>query len=262
MLQSGLDHRTSFYKQMAFTLERDSQVPLHAQILHELRQSIVTRTLAAGAAFPSERELAESYGVSRMTVRQALKNLRQEGLIYQERGIGSFVAKRKLDVHTRNLGGFSEEMRQRGFAPSSKILTLKKEQSDGKITESLGLKPQAEVFRLERLRLADEMPMAFETAFLPVALCPSLDDFNLEKLSLYQVLSERFGVEIHHAEEVLEAACADKNAAKTLNIKTGAPLLVVSRVVYTEANQAIESVKTIYRADRYRATFFLTKNAL
>lgn len=247
---------------MSFVLERDRSVPLHSQIHQELRRRIASAELPSGAAFPSERELAENYGVSRMTVRQALKNLRQDGLIYYERGVGAFVSKRKLDVHTRNLNGFSEEMRRRGLTPSSKVLSITRKPAAAQTAASLGIAEADEVFYLERLRLADEMPMAFEQAFLPVTICPNLDDYNLEKLSLYEVLKTRFGIEIDRAEEVLEAACAARDEAKLLQIKANAPLLVVSRVVYTETNRAVEAVKTIYRADRYRATFFLTKNNL
>lgn len=247
---------------MSFVLERDRSVPLHSQIHQELRRRIASEELRAGAQFPSERELADAYGVSRMTVRQALKNLRQDGLIRYERGVGAFVSNRKLDVHTRNLNGFSEEMRRRGMTPSSKILSLKRETASNQIADSLSLAPDSEVFHIERLRLADDVPLAYEKAFLPVALCPNLDDYNLEKLSLYDILENRFGIEIDHAEEILEAACAARDEAKILNIKPNAPLLVVNRVVYTDADQAVESVQTLYRADLYRATFFLTKNAV
>lgn len=247
---------------MQNTLVRDSPTPLHSQIADALRLQIQFDEIKAGENFPSERELAEHYGVSRMTVRQALTPLRKEGLIYHERGVGTFVADRKIDVHTRNLGGFSEEMRRRGLEPSSKILSLRRRNADAQTAENLRIETDAEVFELERLRLADAIPLAYEKAFLPVALCPTLDDYNLEKLSLYDVLENRFNVEIHHAEEFLEAAVCAPREAKILGIKSKSPLLVVSRVVFTETNQAVESVQTLYRADRYRATFYLTKNAV
>ncbi len=243
-------------------LKRNSSLPLHVQILEHIKQSINSQELKAGEAIPSERELAESFEVSRMTVRQALRSLRQEGLIYQERGIGTFVARRKLDVHTRNLGGFTEEMRRRGLEPRSEVLLLLREAATDQVAESLGIELNTEVFRLERLRLVDSVPMAHEVAFLPVKLCPELDNFDFEKLSLYDVLEKHFGVEIDHAEEVLEADCASTSVAQILGVKPNAPLLVVNRVVFTESNEAIEAVRTIYRADRYRATFFLSKTNL
>lgn len=247
---------------MLFRLDRENGVPLHTQIHQELSRRIKEGDFEAGAAFPSERELSDSYSVSRMTVRQAMNSLRQEGLLYYERGVGTFVSKRKLDVHTRNLGGFSDEMRRRGMTPSSKILTLKLESPTNQIAENLGITLKDEVFRLERLRLADRRPMAYETAFLPAGLYPNLDSYDLTVNSLYGLLKHTYKTEIDHAEEVLEAECADSRLAKILDVKVNAPLLVVNRVVFTEANIAVESVRTIYRADRYRATFFLTKNNL
>lgn len=240
-------------------LDRNCNLPLHIQIHEYLRHSISSQQLKAGDAIPSERELAETFDVSRMTVRQALRSLRKEGLIYQERGVGTFVARRKLDVHTRNLGGFTEEMRRRGLEPRSKVLSLRREPPNKQVAENLGIEVSAEVFRLERLRLADGVPMAHEIAFLPAKLCPRLDNYDFEKFSLYEVLEKQFAIEIDHAEEVLEAEAAGASVAQLLAVKMNAPLLVVNRVVFTTLNQAVEAVRTIYRADRYRATFFLSK---
>ena len=247
---------------MENVLLRDGATPLHAQITEALRLQIKRDELKAGENFPSERELAERYAVSRMTVRQALRHLRQENLIYHERGVETFVTDRKLDVHTRNLSGFSEEMASLGFVPSSRLMRLKRETPDERIVKDLDLNLGAEVFHLERLRLADDEPMAFESTFLPASLCPELDTADLTKNSLYQVLADKYNVQMHHAAESLEAAAATAFEAKQLGIKKGAPVLVVHRVVFTESNQPIESARTTYRADRYRATFFLTKNAL
>lgn len=249
-------------KQMSNVLLRDSATPLHAQITEALQLQIKAGELKAGENFPSERELAERFGVSRMTVRQALQRLRHDGLIYHERGVGTFVANRKIDVHTRNLSGFSEEMISLGLTPSSRVLQLKREIADERIAQDLDLATSDEVFRLERLRLADDEPMAFETTYLAAQFCPELDKIDLTKNSLYQVLVEEYNLQMHHAAESLEAAAATSFVAKQLGIKTGSPVLVVHRVVYSEANQPIESAHTTYRADRYRATFYLSKNTL
>ncbi|MDQ4121868.1 MAG: GntR family transcriptional regulator [Acidobacteriota bacterium] len=246
---------------MALTiLRRNDSTPLHAQICEALRLRIQSTELKAGETFPSERELAELYGVSRMTVRQALQRLRQEGLIYHERGVGTFVSSRKLDVHTRNLGGFSDEMLSLGLKPSSRILELKCELANEQVARDLDLEATEKVFHLERLRLADDEPMAFETTYLPERLCPELDTWDLTKNSLYQILVENYNLQMSHAAESLEAAAATKFVAKQLGIKTGTPVLLVHRVVFSESNHPIESAFTTYRADRYRATFYLSKN--
>lgn len=246
---------------MLNTLLRDGAVPLHTQIAESLRLQIQNDAFKDKENLPSERELAERYAVSRMTVRQALQKLRHEGLIYHERGVGTFVNNRKIDVHTRNLNGFSEEMQSLGLVPSSRVLTFKRELADEDVKQDLQLGTGAEVIYLERLRIADDEPMAFEKTYLPAYLFPKLEDFDLTKNSLYQVLVENYDLQMHHAEEVLEAASATKRVAEQLDIRVGAPVLVVHRVVFCETNQPIESAHTIYRADRYRATFYLAKNA-
>ena len=240
-------------------LNRHSSLPLHAQIHEIMRDKIATETLEAGAVFPSERELSESFGVNRLTIRQALQSLRQEGLIYQKRGVGTFVSKRKIDVHTRNLGGFTDEMNRRGMVPSSKILLLRQEKATPETAVDLGIEENVEVFQIQRLRLADNVPMSFETAFLPVTLFPDLDSHDLANNSLYRILEKNYDVRMSRAEEILEAAAASANVAKLLQIKQNEPVLVVHRVVFSETNQAIESVISVYRADRYRATFHLKK---
>jgi GntR family transcriptional regulator len=239
-------------------LTRDGNVPLHTQIAEALRAQIQNEELQKN--LPSERELAERYAVSRMTVRQALQSLRNEGLIYHERGVGTFVNNRKIDVHTRNLNGFSEEMISLGLKPSSRVLTFRRELASDDVMHDLALGAGAEVFYIERLRLADDEPMAFERTYLPAYLFPKLDEFDLTKNSLYQVLVDNYDSQMHHAEEVLEAAAATKAVAEQLGVRAGAPVLVVHRVVFSESNQPIESAHTIYRADRYRATFYLSKN--
>lgn len=247
---------------MTKLLDRQSQMPLYMQIHAQLREQIESGELESGTAVPSERELAEFYGISRMTARQALNELRNDGLVYQERGIGTFVAKRKLDVHTRNLVGFTEEMKSRGLRPSSQILLARREKANKETAKDLGIEAGDEVFHFQRLRLADDSPLAFENAYLPAKRFVDLDKMDLEKASLYSVLEEYYGIEMHHAEEILEATAATKEIAAHLGIKSKSPLLVVHRVVFSEANLAVESVRTFYRADRYRATFHLTKNGL
>lgn len=246
---------------MLKTLQRDGIVPLHTQIAEVLRTKIQNEEFADKENFPSERELAEQYTVSRMTVRQALQKLRHEGLIYHERGVGTFVNNRKIDVHTRNLNGFSEEMISLGLVPSSRILDFRRELANDDVKRDLQLGAGAEVVYLERLRIADDEPMAFERTYLPAYMFPKLEEIDLKKKSLYQVLTENYDLQMHHAEEVLEAAAATKRVAGQLGIRVGAPVLVVHRVVFSESNQPVESAHTIYRADRYRATFYLSKNS-
>lgn len=240
-------------------LERNSTLPLHTQIQAFLRENILSNKLKTDDPISSERELAEELEVSRMTVRQALNALRKEGLIYQKRGKGTFVSSRKFDVHSRNLNGFSDEMLRRGMNPQSKVLQIEKTKSDEETAERLNISIGAAVFRLERLRLADDIPMAIETSCLPAEMFPDLSKYNFEKKSLYQILDDKYGVKMCSAAEDLEAAICDDKTAELLSVKKKSPLLIVYRTVFGEDDQPIEYTKSIYRADRYRASFFLVK---
>jgi GntR family transcriptional regulator len=247
---------------MKTVINRNGNTPIYEQIYQNLKTKIDNTEFSAGESFPSERELAEKFGVSRMTVRQALNALKQDGLIYHERGIGAFVSKRKLDVHTRNLVGFTEEMIERGLRPSSKLLLAKIEEADEETAADLGIETGEAVFHLQRLRLADDSPMAFEDAYLPAVRYPNLENIDLGRMSLYEILEKEYNVRMSHAEEFLEAMAVNKEIAKVLSIKADAPVLMVHRVVFSDANLAVESVRTYYRADRYRATFKLEKKGL
>jgi GntR family transcriptional regulator len=240
-------------------LERNGKNPLHFQIQSLIREQIAQGLIKAGENIPSERELSEKLKVSRMTVRQAFKALREEGLVYQKRGTGTFASPHKLDIHTRNLTGFSDEMRRRGMEPSSKVLSLKKELPETDVMKQLNISQPDTVFHLERLRLANEIPMSIETTYLPVSIFPKLDQYNYEKESLYHVLENNYGMTMYSAEEILEAATSDQQTSQLLGIKRNSPLLIVHRTVFTETDKAIEYTKSVYRADRYRASFFLVK---
>ena len=239
-------------------LNKNSFTPLYHQIEQGLRKQIEQGELVPGQAI-SERELSENLGVSRMTARQALRALRDEGLIYTERGRGNFVAEPKMNVHTRQLLGFSEDMRRRGLTPSSRVITLSRHLPDPAAAVQLELEEGEEVFEINRLRLADRVPMAYETCLLPVKLCPDLKKSDLEGGSLYELLEDRYGMRLSQADEVLEAAVATKTEAGNLSIKPGKPILVVQRTVYAEDGTPIEFVRSVYRGDRYQATIQLKR---
>lgn len=240
-------------------IDRNGSVPIHSQIHSILRQQIVSNKLKSDASVPSERELAERLNVSRMTVRQAMNALRKEGLIYKKRGTGTFVSPHKLDIHTRNLNGFSDEMIRRGMTPTSEVLQLEEIAADDETAKQLDLEPNAKVFSLQRLRLVDGSPMALETVCLPADQFPGLKKFDFAKQSLYRVLRDKFRVNSFSASEDIEAAISDETTSELLQVSRRSPLLIVYRTVFSEDSRPIEYTKSIYRADRYRASFFLTK---
>lgn len=240
-------------------LDRKSAAPLHVQIYDYLREGILSNKLKSDETIPSERELAEELRVSRMTVRQAMTALRDEGLIYQKQGKGTFVSSAKIDIHTRNLQGFTDEMVRRNLKPVSKVLRFVQETASKEIAEKLVLDIGDKVFVLERLRLADGIPMSVEMTSLPVNRFKGLDRYDFGKESLYQILTDVYGVKLLSAAEDLEAAIADSETSKLLGAADNSAILTVYRTVFAEEDHPVEYTKSVYRADRYRASFFLVK---
>jgi len=239
-------------------LNKHSFTPLYYQIEQALRRQIEEGRLTPGAAI-SERELSEQLGVRRMTTRAALNTLRDEGLILTERGRGTFVAEPKMDVHTRQLLGFSEDMRRRGLTPSSRILDFRRYVPSELVRERLGLEAADEVYEIERLRLADGIPMAWEICCLPVGLGIEVGREDLEQGSLYQIFEDAGGIRLLEADEVLEAACATRREAELLSITRRSPVLIVERTVRDIDLRPVEYVRSIYRGDRYQARIKLKR---
>lgn len=238
-------------------IDRSSPVPAYVQILQRLRSEVLA--LPAGALVASERDLADRFGVSRMTAREAVRILRQEGLIYHERGRGMFVVRRKLDLHERpGLAGFSTDMRARGLSPRTRLLRFERVQARGDIAQHLQLAVGAPVYRIERLRLSDEVPMVHECTHVPQAACPALYRYDLSREALYRILREDFGLQLVRAAEELEAAAAGRTIARLFKLAPSDPVLIIRRIVYGPGGTPVETTRSVYRADRYRATYEVT----
>ncbi len=231
-------------------LDPSSYVPLHMQLILLLRRAIESGAYQPDDRLPSERELAEHYGVSRITASAALQELVRAGLAYRRQGRGTFVARPRLSE--MSLGAsFSEDMRRRGRNPSSRLIACEIIRPDERAAERLDLSPGADCIRLARVRLADGEPVAIEEAFIPAGLCPGLEDEDLERGSLYEVFSRRYGLRAAWADGFIEAAAADEQQALLLRLRPGEPVLSIWRVTYNESYVALEWVHSVYRADRF-----------
>ena len=210
-------------------------------------RSLVTHELAVGDAIPSERLLCERFGVSRMTVRQAVDALVVEGLLRREQGRGTFVAPSKVDLEVR-LASFGEEMRRRGLTPSSKVLAAEVVAAAPDIADALDLLPGEEVFALHRVRYADGEPMAIEQAWLPSRLVPGLFDDGAP-VSVYGELRRR-GLEPDWGEDTVGATEVDTTDAELLGLRVGKAVLRLTRRTFAGQVACVYS-RSSYRADRY-----------
>ena len=149
-------------------LDKQSPIPIYIQIEEQLKQQIQQGDFPIGTTIPSERELTERFDVSRMTVRQAITNLVNDGLLYREKGRGTFVASPKVEQPLNGLTSFTEDMMARGMVPSSKMINFEILEPESDISAALQLAQGDEVYFVERIRFADDKPMAIERTYLPV----------------------------------------------------------------------------------------------
>ena len=239
-------------------LDRQSVVPLYYQIQQFLLGQIHSGTFKPGEAILSEQEFSARMGVSRMTVRQALKSLCSQGVLYSQRGKGTFVTQAKLEKSFRNVLSFSQEMRNSGSRPGSKVLSFEVAQADIKAAQALKIKSGEKVISLRRLRLADGMPMAIEWSHIPVHFCPDLLETFDPRTSLYDRLAKAYGIHIAVTEEEAEAALANAEESRLLKIGKGSPVFHFVRTSYLRDGKPVEYVNSTYRGDRYRIVNRLT----
>jgi len=232
-------------------IKKNSPVPIYFQIEQHIREKIDKKELKPGEMIPSEREFAEKYQISRMTVRQAITNLVNEGYLQRERGKGTFVAVKKFEKNVRGLTSFSEDMRSRGLEPGTQVLDFIIIEADPLIASSLQIEEGAKVYQIERLRLADQQPIAFEVFYMSEDLVPGLTR-EVAGHSIYQYVESEIGLHLTSGVQELEATTAHKREASALAIKVGAPVLYIQQITFLEGQQPLEFVKSYYRADRYK----------
>lgn len=225
--------------------------PLYDQLVDLLREKIENE-LEPGALLPSERELSERYGLSRTTVRLALKELETLGLISRKHGKGTFVA--DLSREATNLMGsysFTEQMKSLGRVPRTEILEFEVAEASKSVAERLGLRLGDSVFRMRRLRLADDVPMMVERTYLPVSEFVSLTLEDVSHKPLYDIMEQDYHEKIRAAEEEFYASIARNSDAATLGIPEGAPVLKLVRTTINDKNVVIEYTQSAARADQF-----------
>jgi GntR family transcriptional regulator len=236
-------------------LNKNHPVPLYYQLATRLRESIQSGQLQPGEKLASERELSEQYGISRMTVRQAISYLVSDGALVVRQGIGTFVADPKLLHNTLHLLGFTEDMMRQGAAVSSSVLAQEIIKPPPYVTAGLELGLDEETVKIVRLRLGNELPLLLETSYLPARLCPGLEKTDLATHSLYAVLAQNYGLLLEATRQTIEATIANDYEADLFGLEPGAPMMLLEGVTYAQMNQPVEYVKAVYRGDRFKFEF-------
>lgn len=229
------------------------RAPMYYRIEQTILEQMQQGLLKPGQQLPTETELAQQYQVSRITAKRALDELVRQGRAFRQQGRGTFVAQ----THIRDISGFgsfSEDMKSRGLTPGSRVLQFKEIEPNAEISTRLSLSEGGSVYMLKRLRLANDEPVAFETAYLPRRLCDGIINEDLNNHSLYAVLKEKYKIAPTWADAEIEARTATKEEALLLKMKLSKPVLSARRVTFSANYDVIEFVFSVYNGDRF--TFY------
>lgn len=226
------------------------------QALYRRLEADIAR-MSPDEALPTERQLADDYGVSRSTARRALQALREAGLIRSVRGVGTFVSQPHI-TKTSTLTSFSEDLRSRGYRPSSELLAADRVEVDLPLSVALGVDIGTSAHRIERLRLGDDFPICLETVYLPVARYPEIDAGLLQG-SLSEALASQYGIQVVRATQQIRALNVAGRQARLLGVREGSAALLVRRTAFDSTGHIAEYGESLCRGDLYDFSLVVTK---
>lgn len=234
-------------------MDYSNHIPLYVQIIKHLTEEIEKGTYKEGDQIPPETTLAAEFGVSRITVTNAIQRMVQEGTLYRIQGKGTFVAEKKQMEHRlTSLVSFTEDMVKRGFTPHNLLVGFDLVDPPNKVADKLALSAYEKTWRVKRVRFADNEPMAIQTAYLPEKFFPGLSREKLEEGSLYKALQEEYGIEMAGAEESYRVTLIRKeDEAMLLKVPIESPALHCVRIASLKNNIKFEYTESVLRGDRY-----------
>jgi len=225
--------------------------PLYVQVKEKIIDAISSGRYEPGDQLPSQRDLAEEFNLSHMTVRRIITDLINDDVIYSIPGKGIFVSEGKQEAESSPLVSFTEEMKRRGMQPSSKILASEIIYASTPLASLFKVEVGFPLFYLRRLRLADDKPIAVQASYLRHSRCQGITERDLENQSLYDVLCHHFNLCLMHGEMSIEAALADQEHANLLGAQLPCALLITEQLTYLDNGEVIEFTRSAYRGDRY-----------
>ncbi|MCR8632800.1 GntR family transcriptional regulator [Paenibacillus radicis (ex Xue et al. 2023)] len=233
-------------------LDPTISTPLYIQLAEQFRELIQSDQLQFGDRFPAEMDLAGEYEVSRITVRKAIEDLVNEGILARKQGKGTFVSKPKIDRELVNVTSFTDRMQARGMTAGARSMDVKVTPASLKMALLLGVPENSEIAEIQRLRLINDEPVSLETSYLSLERCPGIQHEILVDQSLYQILDKKYGLRPAYSSKTLELVYASPSESRLLNTVKGASMFLMTALVYSEQRQVMEYVKIISRGDRFR----------
>ena len=243
-------------------VDKRSKIPYYYQLADILREMIknsahVNTPNTSATLMPSELELVKIHRISRATVRQAFDLLEREGLIYREKGKGTFVATVRNRYNLTTLIPITEDIVRRGWVPSVHVISLKVLAPPQPI--SIALRGAEEVYEVGRLRLANNEPISIQWSYLPVKICPGLTEADVSG-SLTEVLESRYGLRMWTAHDILRARLATATEAKLLQIAPKSPVIYMERITFSPDETPLEFMESVWRSDKYDFEFNLSRS--
>ena len=226
--------------------------PLYLQIKTDLLTRIVDGQWSENTLIPTEAELCEEYGVSTVTIREALKLLVQDGVLRRIAGKGTFVTKPKLEQKLNNLVSITRWAKQEGLSVTTRIIKIEKQKCDSSIAYRLSVPKGKPVTRVERLRLGNAEPLMFEVLWIPTHYCPDLHVQDMANTPFYDILTHVYHIPLTRAVETIEPALADQYTTELLGVGRKALFLLVEHTAYTLNDEVAYFVRSFYRGDRYK----------
>lgn len=231
-------------------INKELKIPLYLQLANILISKI-ENNMVENDKIISEREICDAYSVSRTTVRQALNQLEKEGYIYKIRGKGTFVSSKRLKQDLISFYSFTEEMKKLGKEAKSEVVGFEIVSAKEKIGRIYGVSEDEVMYKITRIRKADDIPMMYEITYLPYELFKGLNKEYLESRAMYDILINEFNVKLTSAEEYFEPILTKKLESIYLGIPQGAPSLKIERLTYDD-EKLVEYTIGIARGDKFK----------
>ncbi len=238
---------------MSEIVDFNSPIPKYLQISNWLEEMIRKGRYSIGERLPSESSLAEICGVNRNTLRQAISDLVGKGLISKKNGIGSFISSREpssVKYTLQNISSFTDDMLSMGITPETKILSQNVEEVERELAEKLMLGRDTRVILTKRLRLGNGIPLVVERSYLPYGEYKSILEMKLTG-SLYHILTEEFGTELHRSIQTFRAVALSREDANLLKVSPNSPGIFLESIIYDSKNVAVEVMHAHHRGDKY-----------
>jgi DNA-binding GntR family transcriptional regulator len=234
---------------MSKMMKDEEAIPFYKQLKDKILDEIEIGNLKHGDKLPSERELADQYGISRMTARHTLSILEREGVVERRVGSGTFISNKKIEMDFITFNSFTRNMINRGLTPSTQVLSIRKIEAKPMLANKLKVAIGESVTAIKRLRLVDDMPVAIEESFIPEKLCPNLDQIITDNSSLYEILENHFGIVLVKAKEYMQVTYSEESDSKLLKIRSESPCIFQEAVAFDRNEQEIEFSTSLTRSD-------------